>query len=349
MSKSLVFLTHRAPERSMASAIKRAVEDAFPGVDVFLSSDPENIGAGDPWVDSIATKLEACEVQIILASPESLSRPWVHFEAGHVWGRKKQIPACHSGQEPGSLPIPLSLLQAGKVIDPEFLQSMFAAIAKVVDNRPPEVDYKTLAKELTAIEAGYLAASHQPEPTTETTVIPRSSGPEMRGLSDDRQRLETRLYAAVLKWNTLRSKGITGDPNLSIRAVEVANAFWANPQSLVLDHEVANAIAVMEASIADLEARSGASKPLRVQLLRALRERNYEQDQTNEILRFDVDAFAAASGAGRDAVSRRLRDLLNEGLAEPYVETLGESAIDGAVRITPAGIRELRRLGETDD
>ncbi len=348
MSKTLVFLTHRAPERTMASAIKRAIEKAFPGIDVFLSSDPENIGAGDPWVDSISTKLATCEIQIILASPASLARPWVHFEAGAGWKRVQQIPLCHSGQEPGSLPIPLSLLQAGRVIDPEFLKSLFAGIAKVADNRPPEVDYEAMARELGAIEAGYLATKASTG-VAEVAVVARSEGPEMRGLSDDRQRLETRLYAAILKWNTLRSKGIAGDADLTVRAVETVNGFWADPKSLVLDHEVAEAMAIIDASTADLEARSGVAKPIRTQLLRALRELNYKQDKSSEILRLDINGFAAEVGASRDDVSRRLRDLLDEGHVEPYVATMGEGPMQGAVRITSAGMQELRRLGEVED
>lgn len=335
----------------MASAIKHAIEKAFPGVDVFLSSDPENVGAGDPWVDSISDKLSTCEVQIILASPASLGRPWVHFEAGAGWRRIKQVPLCHSGQEPGDLPIPLSLLQAGRVTDTEFLRSLFDTVAKVAENRSPDADFAGLASELGSIEADYLRDGVAVAPTADVAVVARASGPEMRGLSDSRQRLEGQLYAAILKWNTLRARGITGDPHLTLRAVEVANGFWSDPKSLVADHEVADAVAAIEASINDLEGHGGKGpeKPLRTQLLLALREMNYKQDETNVILRFDLNAFAAEAGASRDNVARRLRDLLEEGLAEPYVATMGEGPLQGAVRITAEGMRELRRLGEVED
>lgn len=333
----------------MAAAIKRAIEAAFPGIDVFLSSDPENIGAGDPWVESISNTLSTCEVQIILASPASLARPWVHFEAGSGWRRVVQIPMCHSGQEPGKLPIPLSLLQAGRVTDAEFLKAVFDKIAKVAENRIPSVDFAELAAELKAIEDDYLADDTASIPAAPLGVAPRLTGPELRSLSEDRQRLEARLYAAILKWNTLRSIGATGDPGLTLRAIEVAEAFGADPKSLVMDHEVADAIATVEASISDLGKGTAQGKPVRTQLLRALRDLSYRQDQTSEILRFELNAFAAQAAVSRDRVARTLRDLLTEGMVEPHYPTLGESEMQGAVKITAAGLRELRELGEEDE
>lgn len=346
MPKMVVFLTHRAAEREMAAAIKRAIEAAFPGVDVFLSSDPENIGAGDPWVESISNTLSSCEVQIILASPASLARPWVHFEAGSGWRRVVQIPMCHSGQEPGGLPIPLSLLQAGRVTDPEFLQAVFEKIAKVAENRMPSVNFTELASELKAIEDDYQSSGIAAIPAAPASVVSRATGPEMRALSDERQRLESRLYAAILKWNTLRSKGAVGDTGLTLRAIEVADAFWADPKSFVLDHEVAAALATIEASIDDLEKGTAPAKPIRTQLLRALREMSYRQDETSEILRFDLNAFAAQAATSRDRVARTLRDLLTEGLVEPNYATMGEGEMQGAVKISAAGLREIRQLDE---
>ena len=216
------------------------------------------------------------------------------------------------------------------------------------DNRPPSVDYAALAHELGEIEAGYVRAGQASTPVSGVAVLARGAGPEMRGLSEGRQRLEARLYAAVLKWNTLRSQGITGDPRLAVRALEVANAFWADPKSLVLDGDVADALAVIEASIKDLEARGGSGRPLRVQMLLALREQKYKEDQSSEILRLDLNAFAAESGVSRQSVARRLRDLIDAGLIEPHYPTMGEGPMEGAVRITPAGMQELRRLGEDD-
>jgi hypothetical protein len=333
----------------MASAIKKSIEATFPGVDVFLSSDPEDIGAGDPWVDSISDKLAICEVQIILASPASLARPWVHFEAGAGWKRVRQISLCHSGQKPGELPIPLNLLQAGSVTDPEYLKSAYATIATIADHRLPEVDFQALADELAEIERRYLSSGVAALSTPGIDVGNRFPGPEVRDLSDDRQRLEARFYALILRWNSLRSRGVAGDPQLTVRAVDAVNRFWSDPKSLVTDGDVTDALAVLEASVKDLETQTGVRRPLRTELLLALREQMYEQDATNEIKRFDLNAFAARVGASRETVAKRLRDLLEEGLVEPYIPTMGEGPMQGAVRITSVGVRHLRSLGEAED
>ena len=50
---------------------------------------------------------------IVVASPDSLSRPWVNFEAGGGWFKGLDLLAiCHSGQQKSRLPPPLSDFQA---------------------------------------------------------------------------------------------------------------------------------------------------------------------------------------------------------------------------------------------
>ena len=50
---------------------------------------------------------------MFLLSPNSISRPWVNFEAGAAWlARKRIIPVCFGGLDRGNLPKPYSDFQA---------------------------------------------------------------------------------------------------------------------------------------------------------------------------------------------------------------------------------------------
>ena len=81
---------------------------------------------------------------------------------------------------------------------------------------------------------------------------------------------------------------------------------------------------------------------MRLQLLRELRDLRRRQARTNSILSFEGEAFSKRAGVSPDAVQDALTDLLAEGLAEPYMATLGQSAEDGACRITSRGMAALR-------
>ena len=47
-----------------------------------------------------------------MLSPQSVTRPWINFEAGWAWAQDKvTIPACFGGLDVGSMPRPYSDLQ----------------------------------------------------------------------------------------------------------------------------------------------------------------------------------------------------------------------------------------------
>ena len=104
-----VFISHVASESEIAVWIKREIGGLLHGaVGFFVSSDGEHIVGGDRWLDKILDALEKSHTVLILCSEESVHRPWVNFEAGGAWmARKRVIPLCHSGMEPGKLPQPL--------------------------------------------------------------------------------------------------------------------------------------------------------------------------------------------------------------------------------------------------
>jgi hypothetical protein len=148
-----IFISHITVEHELAALLKQKIERHFlEQVDVFVSSDQESIQAGESWLDALQRSLTSASMAIVLCSPVSINRPWLNFEAGAAWLRKiPVVPLCHSGLEPGKLPMPLSALQGGKISDPEALLRLYNRIAKLIHSGCPDVNWKSYANELSRV------------------------------------------------------------------------------------------------------------------------------------------------------------------------------------------------------
>ena len=146
MVKKNVFISHITEEKEIAQELKKLVESSFLGmIEVFVSSDGASIRRGQRWLEGITNALKKCDVEIILASPESVKRPWVNFEAGAGWIREiPVIPICHSGMTPSKLPPPLGTLQASVATDENELKLIFPVLADAIGcNLPPHTDFSS--------------------------------------------------------------------------------------------------------------------------------------------------------------------------------------------------------------
>jgi hypothetical protein len=154
MQKPLVFISHITEEKELAQALKHVVEAAFLNmIDVFVSSDPTSISLGRKWLDEITHALKTCTVEIILASPESVKRPWINFEGGSGWIREiPVIPLCHSGMTPAKLPAPLNSLQAATATEESQLKLIFPVLAGAIGCCPPELDFSEFVAAVTEFE-----------------------------------------------------------------------------------------------------------------------------------------------------------------------------------------------------
>ncbi len=161
MSRIQVFISHISSESAIAQALKLRMGRDFLGLlDIFVSSDRSTIGAGAKWLDEVDKGLKAADLQIVLASKESVGRPWVNFEAGAVWLRGiPVIPVCHSGMLPPQLPVPLGLLQAIVLTDPAGLSKLYDAVAAQLKVDAPAINFAALADDLRAVEASRAAAA----------------------------------------------------------------------------------------------------------------------------------------------------------------------------------------------
>lgn len=150
MIKKSIFISHTSAEKEIALTLKEWVDSSFLGVcDVFVSSSPDSISPGQNWLDEVCTALKTTNLQLILCSKQSLTRPWINFEAGFAFAQGITIiPLCHSGVSVSDLPIPLALFQAINLESDDACKDIFAAIAKFSELRVPKIAYLDFKSEL---------------------------------------------------------------------------------------------------------------------------------------------------------------------------------------------------------
>ena len=110
---NLLFLSHAASDEEIAKVLKEIIETAIPELDVFVSSDPEDLPPGDLWVDTVLKNLASAKVLIVLSTERGLNRRWVWYETGAGWrAQLRIIPCCLGKTRKGQLPAPFSSYQA---------------------------------------------------------------------------------------------------------------------------------------------------------------------------------------------------------------------------------------------
>jgi hypothetical protein len=155
--KPIVFISHVTEEGELAALLKDLVNDSFLDlIDMFVSSDGERIRKGTGWFDEVTNALDRCELQIIVCSPISISRPWINFEAGAAWIRGVPvIPLCHSGMEPSKLPVPYNLRQATNATTVADLEGIFRQLANTLGSSTPRVDFSEFVESVRDFEERY--------------------------------------------------------------------------------------------------------------------------------------------------------------------------------------------------
>lgn len=134
-----IFLSHVSNEGLLALVLKDWIQASSRNrVKVFVSSDIQNIAAGDRWLENLREALTDARLLIVLCSPYSVTRSWVNFETGSGWIKDiPVIPICHSGQRLGSLPSPLSLFQGLEIQGSDFPGRLMANLKISAKLRKP--------------------------------------------------------------------------------------------------------------------------------------------------------------------------------------------------------------------
>jgi hypothetical protein len=204
MAQISVFLSHISCEANLADIVERHVNTDFIGLAEVFVSTQASILVGSKWLDEVTAALSRANLHVVLASPESVTRKWINFEAGaaHVRG-VPILPLCHSGLAPAQLPVPLSESEGLVLSTKAGFERFYEAVAKALRSNLPAVDFAAYAEEVTAFEAEYKkrrqAASEDRSlnPGTETVRNPRAlciSSPQFMQLGLENQ-LESVLAA----------------------------------------------------------------------------------------------------------------------------------------------------------
>lgn len=137
--KYSIFISHIHQNEAVAKKLKEFLTSIFSDeISVFISGDPENIAPGQDWFATIIDGIRQCDCMIILCSPDSVERKWIHFEAGAATILdRKIIPICFACLTPGALPSPLNFIrsQAIESDDPEKLRQHFEILVKEIADK----------------------------------------------------------------------------------------------------------------------------------------------------------------------------------------------------------------------
>lgn len=127
----VVFVSHAAIDHELAAQLKSVVEHSFTSVDVFVSSDPEDLPPGNLWIDTILENLQKAEMLLALTTVRGLSRKWVWFESGTSWKQgPPTIPCCVGVIRKSDLPAPFSSRIALNIDDEQDLRALFGELRK---------------------------------------------------------------------------------------------------------------------------------------------------------------------------------------------------------------------------
>lgn len=146
-----IFLSHVSLEGPLAITLKEWIENSFAGqFEIFVSSDINDLPAGNQWLNSLEKALTDAKMLIVLCSPYSVTRPWVNFETGGAWVKQIPIiPICHSGQQKNALPAPLSFFQGLEVDSPTFVSDLLHSLSKQLGlKRSPPIDKRRMIEEI---------------------------------------------------------------------------------------------------------------------------------------------------------------------------------------------------------
>lgn len=139
-----VFISFIHEEQDVASAVQLFLQTQLETREIFVSSDPWMVFAGDDWLQRIRDELRSCAVVVLLLSPNSVTRPWVNFEAGAAWlAQKPIVPASFGGLTKDQLPKPYSSIQALNLPDDAYYLLTSVARHLGISGPPPWLESDT--------------------------------------------------------------------------------------------------------------------------------------------------------------------------------------------------------------
>lgn len=144
--KYSIFISRIEEHKDIADKLKIFLETIFPDrVTVFVAN--VSISFSQDWFETIKEGIKNTDLMIILATPESVARPWINYEAGAASILNKKIgPICFNGQKVGNLPSPLNYIRPQAIDcanDENFIfhfENLIDLISKELDISTPSID-----------------------------------------------------------------------------------------------------------------------------------------------------------------------------------------------------------------
>lgn len=137
-----VFICHSSADETKARAISDLISSVS-NTKVFFSPYPEAIPSGR-WFDVITRQLTIAKALVIVASRQSVERPWINFEYGMFYALNKPEDIHILRIEDVELPSPLNELQAKNAADEGSLRAFINTLADNLDTYvSDEPDYQT--------------------------------------------------------------------------------------------------------------------------------------------------------------------------------------------------------------
>jgi hypothetical protein len=116
-----VLISHATSDKALAVELRTLINRcSLQQIEAWFSSDPSSTGglqAGTRWFEEIRTRLYTSRAIIALATRNSVSRPWLYFEAGFgaAVSELEVIPVVIGLQNVSDLPFPLAMYQAYEI------------------------------------------------------------------------------------------------------------------------------------------------------------------------------------------------------------------------------------------
>jgi hypothetical protein len=107
----LLFLSHAGADAELAGFLDGQIRRLVPECEVFRTSRTGQIIPGDEWFRVITENLRQAASYLILVTPNSVTRPWMWFEAGAGWMSARPVIPVTIAISKADVPEPLRFFQ----------------------------------------------------------------------------------------------------------------------------------------------------------------------------------------------------------------------------------------------
>lgn len=116
--------------REVAEKLSVWIPSVIQSVETFYS--PVDIGKGENWSNRLSQELAECTFGIVCLTPENVSAPWIHFEAGALAkSMESRLSSIMFGITPSDIKGPLSRFQNTRFDQPDFYKLIQTLTARL--------------------------------------------------------------------------------------------------------------------------------------------------------------------------------------------------------------------------